>query len=78
VEALELDNLVDVALATVVSAHAREESRGAHSRIDFPDRDDVRWLKHTLFYREGNQVDYKPVHIKPITVDAFPPKERVY
>ncbi len=78
VEALELENLMDVALATVVSAHAREESRGAHSRIDFPDRDDERWLKHSLFFKEGRKLDYKPVRMKPLSVDSFPPKPRVY
>lgn len=78
VEALELENLMDVALATVVSAHARKESRGAHSRIDFPERDDEHWLKHTLFFKEQRKLDYKPVRMKPLTVDSFPPKARVY
>lgn len=78
VEALELENLMDVAIATVCSAHARKESRGAHSRIDFPDRDDERWLKHTLFSKEGRRLDYKPVRMKPLTVESFPPKARVY
>jgi succinate dehydrogenase / fumarate reductase flavoprotein subunit len=78
VEAFELENLMDVALATVSSALARQESRGAHSRIDYPDRDDVQWLRHSLFFKEGRQLDYKPVHMKPINVESFPPKERVY
>ncbi|HHJ80553.1 MAG TPA: succinate dehydrogenase flavoprotein subunit, partial [Candidatus Tenderia electrophaga] len=78
VEALELENLMDIALATVCSAHARQESRGAHSRIDYPDRDDERWLKHSLFFKEGRKLDYKPVRMKPLTVDSFPPKARVY
>jgi succinate dehydrogenase / fumarate reductase, flavoprotein subunit len=77
IEAFELENLVDLALATVTSALHREESRGAHSRIDFPERDDERWLKHSLFYREG-RMDYKPVRMKPLSVDSFPPKPRVY
>ena len=77
IEALELENLADVALAVVTSAAARQESRGAHSRIDFPDRDDAAWLKHSLFsLAEG--MDYKPVRLKPLTVDPFPLKERVY
>ncbi len=78
VEALELENLMDIALATVVSAHARKESRGAHSRIDHPERDDAHWLKHTLFFKEQRKLDYKPVRMKPLTVDSFPPKARVY
>jgi succinate dehydrogenase / fumarate reductase flavoprotein subunit len=78
IEALELENLVEVALATVCSALAREESRGAHSRVDFPGRDDVRWLKHSLYSKDGRKLDYKPVRLKPLTVEAFAPKERVY
>jgi succinate dehydrogenase / fumarate reductase flavoprotein subunit len=78
IEAFELENLMEVALATIVSAAARHESRGAHSRVDFPDRDDLNWLKHTLFLRDGRELDYKPVRMKPLTVDSFPPKERVY
>jgi len=78
VEALELENLLDVALATVCSALGRQESRGAHSRVDYPERNDANWLKHSLFFKEGRQMDYKPVRMKPLTVDAFPPKARVY
>ena len=78
VEALELDNLIEVARATVVSAHARHESRGAHDRADFHSRDDVNWLKHSLWYSEDNRMDYKPVHQKPLTVDTFEPKVRTY
>ncbi len=78
IEALELENLMDVALAAVTSALARQESRGAHSRIDYPQRDDERWLKHSLFFKEGRQLDYKPVRMKPLSVEPFPPKERVY
>ena len=78
VEALELDNLVESALATIVSAEARKESRGAQARADFPDRDDRSWMKHTLWYKEGNRLEYKPVHLKPISVESFEPKVRTY
>jgi succinate dehydrogenase / fumarate reductase, flavoprotein subunit len=78
VEALELENLIEAAKATVVSALARKESRGAQARSDYPTRDDVNWLKHTLWYRDGNRLDYKPVNMKPLSVDAFPPKARTY
>jgi len=78
VEALELDNLVEVALATIVSAEARKESRGAQARSDFPERDDKNWMKHTLWYKEGNRLDYKPVHLRPMSVQAFEPKARTY
>ena len=60
------------------SALAREESRGAHSRVDFPKRDDQKWLKHTLYSKEGRKLDFKPVRLKPLTVETFLPKERVY
>jgi succinate dehydrogenase / fumarate reductase flavoprotein subunit len=78
IEALELDNLVEVARATMISAEARMESRGAHDRADHHKRDDVNWLKHTLWYREGDRLDYKAVHLKPLTVESFEPKARVY
>lgn len=78
VEALELENLMDVSIATVISAAARQESRGAHSRLDYPKRDDKKWLKHSLFFMAGHKLDYKPVRMKPLSVDPFPPKERVY
>ncbi len=78
VEALELDNLIETAKATVVSAEARRESRGAQARSDYPARDDASWLKHSLWYRDGNRLDYKPVNLKPLSVDAFPPKTRTY
>ncbi|HEY2629939.1 MAG TPA: FAD-binding protein, partial [Usitatibacter sp.] len=78
IEALELDNLVEVARSTMVSAFAREESRGAHDRADHHKRDDVNWLKHSLWYRQGDRLDYKPVHLKPLTVESFVPKARVY
>ena len=78
VEALELDNMIETAKATVVSAEARQESRGAQARSDYPNRDDVTWLRHTLWYRDGNRLDYKPVNLKPVSVEAFPPKTRTY
>ncbi len=78
VEALELDNLVEVALATMHSAEARTESRGAHAREDFGERDDMHWLKHSLYYRENHRLEYKPVNLKPQTVESFKPKARVY
>jgi succinate dehydrogenase / fumarate reductase flavoprotein subunit len=78
VEALELDNLIEVARASMVSAEARKESRGAHDRVDYPDRDDANWLKHTLWFKDGDRLVYKPVHMKPITAATFEPKERTY
>jgi succinate dehydrogenase / fumarate reductase flavoprotein subunit len=77
VEAFELENLMACALATIHSAYAREESRGAHSRTDFTERDDKVWMRHSLYSFE-NGLDYKPVRTKPLSVDSFPPKPRVY
>src|SRR6185436_2709848 len=74
VEALELDNLIEVAVATLVSAEARKESRGAHDRADHPNRDDVNWLKHSLWFKQGSRLDYKPVHLQPLTVQSIEPK----
>ncbi|AYH44334.1 succinate dehydrogenase flavoprotein subunit [Azoarcus sp. DN11] len=78
-EALELDNLIEVAKATMVSAEARKESRGAHVRDDAPDtaefpngRNDNEWLKHTLWFRDGNRLEYKPVTMQPLSQDVDP------
>ena len=77
-EAWELGCQLDIAEVTAISALARKESRGGHSREDFPKRDDVNWLKHTLWFKDGNRLAYKPVHLKPLTTEAFEPKERTY
>ncbi|MDI9407852.1 MAG: succinate dehydrogenase flavoprotein subunit [Candidatus Pacebacteria bacterium] len=83
VEALELDNLVVQAQATVYSAHNRTESRGAHARDDYPNRDDIKWLKHSLAWVDSKgkvKLGDRPVHLQPMTdeVQSFPPKPRVY
>jgi succinate dehydrogenase / fumarate reductase flavoprotein subunit len=83
VETLELDNLMVQAVATVHGAVNRHESRGAHAREDFPDRDDENWMKHTVIWvdDEGkSRIEYRPVHLQPLTndVQSFPPKARVY
>jgi len=83
VETLEFDNLLSQSIVAIVSALNREESRGAHSRQDFPKRDDKKWMKHTLtkMNAEGNtDISYRPVQLKPLTNDvkSFPPKARVY
>ncbi|WP_140627846.1 succinate dehydrogenase flavoprotein subunit [Methylibium rhizosphaerae] len=78
VEALEVENLIECAKATMISAAARKESRGAHAHNDFPNRDDANWIKHSLWYSEGNRLDYKPVNMKPLTVESIPPKVRTF
>jgi succinate dehydrogenase / fumarate reductase flavoprotein subunit len=85
IEALEVDNLIEAAQATIVSAAARTESRGAHTVDDYADspefpngRNDRDWLKHTLWYSKTNSLDYKPVNLKPLTVDSIPPKVRSF
>ena len=78
VEALELANMTEVARATIKSAANRHESRGAHALDDYPERDDVNWLKHTLWHSADGRLEYKPVHMKPLTVETFPPKARTF
>ena len=76
--AYELENLVAIAYATAHSALTRTESRGAHSRKDFGERNDQDWLKHTLYFSEHHQITYKPVNLQPKTHAPFEPKARVY
>ena len=85
IEALEVDNMIECAQATMVSAAARHESRGAHTVDDYADtpehpngRNDEQWLKHSLWYSEGNRLSYKPVNMKPLTVDSVPLKVRTF
>ncbi|ODU96979.1 MAG: succinate dehydrogenase flavoprotein subunit [Rubrivivax sp. SCN 70-15] len=85
IEALEVENLIECAQATMVSAAARHESRGAHSVDDYADspahpngRNDEQWLRHTLWYSAGNRLDYKPVNLTPMSVESIPPKVRSF
>jgi succinate dehydrogenase / fumarate reductase flavoprotein subunit len=78
IECLELDNLMEVAEATAIAALERKESRGAHSRYDYPDRDDVNWLKHSLYFPATKELKKRDVNFKPKTVDTFEPKVRTY
>ena len=78
VEALELQNLFEVAEATAISALLRTESRGAHARDDFPDRDDENWLCHSVYEPKTKKLSKRKVNFGPKKVDAFPPKMRAY
>ena len=84
IETLEFDNLISQSAVTVAGALAREESRGAHAREDFPKRDDAKWMKHTLSYADYGthevRLDYRPVHSFTLSneIAYIQPKERVY
>jgi len=85
IEALEVENLIEVALATMISAAARHESRGAHTVNDYADspefpngRNDKEWMKHTLWYSSDLRLEYKPVNLKPLTTESIPPKVRSF
>jgi succinate dehydrogenase / fumarate reductase flavoprotein subunit len=88
VEALEVENLIEAAQATIVSAAARKECRGAHTVSDYErpaddpvsplGRDDANWMKHSLWYSQGNRLAYKPVKLKPLSVESVPPKVRTF
>ncbi|MEY2993572.1 MAG: Succinate dehydrogenase flavoprotein subunit, partial [Pseudomonadota bacterium] len=88
IEALEVENLMEAAQATMESAAARKECRGAHLVRDYEHdadhptaplgRDDANWMKHTLWYSEGNRLDYKPVRMQPLTIASVPPKVRTF
>ena len=85
IEALEVENLIEASQATIISAAARKESRGAHTVNDYGDspqypngRNDAEWMKHTLFYSESRRLEYKPVNMKPLTTESIPPKVRSF
>ena len=78
IEALEMQNLFEVAEATAITANERKESRGAHARDDFPDRDDDNWLVHSIYFSSDKSVSKRDVNFKPKTVQAFQPAVRSY
>jgi succinate dehydrogenase / fumarate reductase flavoprotein subunit len=78
VECLELDNLMETAFSTAVAANYRTESRGAHARFDYPDRDDEQWLCHSIYNPETEQMTKRDVNMTPVHREAFPPKARTY
>ncbi|KLN46234.1 hypothetical protein AAY77_09970 [Providencia rettgeri] len=78
IECLELDNLMETAYATAQAANFRTESRGAHSRFDYPERDDANWLCHSLYLPQSETMTRREVNMQPKLREAFPPKIRTY
>ena len=78
IEALELENLMEVAEATAIAAEVRKESRGAHARNDFTERDDENWLCHSVFFPGEKTIGKRAVNFAPKTMEPFPPKIRTY
>ena len=78
IEALEIQNLIEVAVSSLLSADARKESRGAHDREDFTERNDKDWLKHSMWYKNDDALKYKKVNLKPMTIDSVDPVKRTY